>query len=78
MLNNISDIPRSCFYFKYPRTNKTVKTPGMSLRLKKVCPIYNTYPITELKMYWLLQWHLCVNRGVKVWSFSYLLLSANN
>ena len=45
------------------------------LRLKKVCPVYNTYPITELKMYWLIQWHLCVYRGVKVWSFSYLLLS---
>ena len=25
-----------------------------------------TYPITELKMYWLIQWHLCVYRGVKV------------
>ena len=36
------------FYFKYPRTNKTVKILGMSLRLKKVCPVYNTYPITEL------------------------------
>ena len=46
-----------------------------SLRLKKVCPVYNTYPFTELKMYWLIQWHLCVYRGVKVWSFSYLLLS---
>ena len=57
------------------RTNKTVKILGMSLRLKKVCPVYNTYPITELKMYWLIQWHLCVYRGVKVWSFSYLLLS---
>ena len=26
-------------------------------------------------MYWLIQWHLCVYRGVKGWSFSYLLLS---
>ena len=68
-------------YFKYPRANETVKIPGMSLRLKKVCPVtpvYNTYPITELKMYWLIQWHLCVYRGVKVWSFSYMLLSVNN
>ena len=71
-------IKELCFYFKYPRTNKTVKITGMSLRLKKVCPIYNTYPITELKMYWLIQWHLCVYRGVKVWSFSYLLLSVIN
>ena len=63
----------------YPRTNKPVKILGMSLRLKKVCPVYNTYPITELKMYWLIQWHLCAYRGVKVWSFSYLrLLSVNN
>ena len=66
------------FYFKYPRTNKTVKIPGRSLRLKKVCPVNNTYLITELKMYWLIQWHLCVYRGVKVWSFSDLLLSVNN
>ena len=65
------------FYFRNPRTNKTVKIPGMSLRLKKVCPVYNTYPITELKMYWLIQWHLFVYRGVKVWSFSYQLLSVN-
>ena len=35
----------------------------MSLRLKKVCPVYNTYPITEVKMYRLIQWHLCVYRG---------------
>ena len=27
------------FYFKCPRTNKTVKKLGMSLRLKKVCPV---------------------------------------
>ena len=51
---------------------------GMSLRLKQACPVYNTYPITELKKYWLIQWHLCVDRGVKVWSFSYLLLSVIN
>ena len=55
--------------------NKTVKILGMSLRLKKVCQVYNTYPITELKLYWLIQWHLCVYTGVKVWSISYLLLS---
>ena len=36
-------------FLKCRRTNKTVKIPGMSLRLKKVCPVYNTYPITELK-----------------------------
>ena len=56
------------FYLKYPKTNETVKNPGITLRLKKVCPVYNTYPITELKMYWLIQWHLCVYRGVKVTS----------
>ena len=78
MLNNISGISGLFFYFKNPRTNKTVKIPGMSLRLKKVCPVYNTYPITELKMYWQIQWHMCVYRGVKVWSFRYLLLSVNN
>ena len=76
---NISDISRQGvdFYFKYHRTNKTVKIPGMSLR-QKVCPVYNTYPITELKMPLLIQWHLCVYRGVKVWSFSYQLLSVYN
>ena len=66
------------FYFKYLRTIKNVKICGMSLRLKKVCPAYNTYPITELKTYWLIQWHLCVYRGVEVWSFSYQLLSVDN
>ena len=65
------------FHFKYPKTNKTVKIPGMSLRLKKVCPVCNTYPISEILMYWLIKWHLCVYRGVKVWSFSYLLVSVN-
>ena len=35
------------------RTNKTVKILDMSLRLKK------TYPITGLKMHWLIHWHLC-------------------
>ena len=76
---NISDISRQAviFYFKYPRANKTVKIPCMSLRLK-VCPVYSTYPVIELKMYWLIQWHLCVYRGVKVWSFSYQLLSVYN
>ena len=34
--------------FNYPRTNKTVKTLGMSLRHWKVCPVYKTYSITEL------------------------------
>ena len=53
---------------------KLSKYWGMPLRLKKVCPVYNTYPITELKMDWLIQWHLCVYRGVKVWP----LLSVNN
>ena len=60
---------------------KAVKIPGMSLRLKKVCPVYtfcNTYQIIELKLCWLIQWHLCVYRGVKVWSYSYLLLSVKN
>ena len=42
------------FNFNDPRTNKTVKILGMSLRLKKVCPVYKTYPITELKMHWLI------------------------
>ena len=67
-------------YFKYPRTNKIVKILGMSLRLKKVCQVYNTYPITELKMHRLIQWNMCVYKGVKVWSFrlSNLLLSVNN
>ena len=37
--------------FNYPRTNKTVKILDMCLRLKKVCPVYKTYPITELKMH---------------------------
>ena len=41
------------------RTNKTVKILDMSLRLKKVCPVYKTYPITELKMHLLIHWHLC-------------------
>ena len=36
------------FNFNYPRTNKTVKILDMSLRLK-VCPVYKTYPITEIK-----------------------------
>ena len=46
----LSDIsPSYFFFFKNPRTNKTVKIPGMSLRLKKVCPVYNTYPITQAK-----------------------------
>ena len=62
MLNNIP-FNELFFYFKYPRINKTVKIPDMSLRLKKVCPVYNTYPITEVKMYRLIQWHLCVYRG---------------
>ena len=61
--------------FNYPRTNNTVKMLVISLRLKNVCPVYKTYPITELKMHWLIQWHLCLYRGVKVWSFCYLLLS---
>ena len=39
------------FNFNYPRTNKTVKILDISLRLKKVCPVYKTYPITELKMH---------------------------
>ena len=56
------------FNFNYPRTNKTVKILDMSLRLKKVCPVFKTYPITELKMQWLIHWHLCLYRGVKVWS----------
>ena len=47
------------FNFNYPRKNKTVKILDMSLRLKKVCPVYKTYPITELKMHWLIHWHLC-------------------
>ena len=63
------------FNFNYLRTNKTVKILDMSLRLMKVCPVYKTYPITELKMYWLIHWHLCLYRGVKLWSFCYLLLS---
>ena len=46
------------FNFNYPRTNKTVKILGMSLRLKNVRPVYKTYPITEIKMHWLIQWHL--------------------
>ena len=50
---------------------------GVKMVLKKVCPVYKTYPITELKMHWLIQWHLCLYRGVIVWSFSYLLLSVN-
>ena len=66
MLNTISDISRNY--------NTTVKIPGMSLRLKKACPVYNTYPITELKMYWLIHCHLCVYRGVKVRSFYYQLI----
>ena len=47
------------FNFYYPRANKSVKILDMSLRLKKVCPVYKTYPITELIMHWLIQWHLC-------------------
>ena len=33
----------------------TPEQTKLSLRLKKVCPVYKTYPITELKMHW----HLC-------------------
>ena len=62
MFNNISYISRSYFF-----TLKTLEQiPSMSLRRKKVCPVYNTYPITELIMYWLIQWHLCVYKGVKL------------
>ena len=45
--------------FNYPRTNKTVKILGMSLEHKKVCPDFRTYPITELEMNRLIQWHMC-------------------
>ena len=38
------------FNFNYPRANKSVKILDMSLRLKKVCPVYKTHPITELKL----------------------------
>ena len=44
-------IARSSFNFNYPRTNKTVKILDMSRRLKKVCLVYKTHPITELKMH---------------------------
>ena len=44
------------FNFNYPRANKSLKILDMSL---SVCPVYKTYPITELKMHWLIQWHLC-------------------
>ena len=40
MLNNIKELEHLC---------KSVKILDMSLRLKKVCPVYWTYPITELK-----------------------------
>ena len=45
---------RKNYVINYPRTNKTFKILDMSLRLKKVCPVYKTYPITELKMHWLI------------------------
>ena len=45
----------------------------MSLRLKKVCRVcYKTYPITELRMHWLIQWHQCLYRYDRV----VILLSA--
>ena len=65
------------FLPKIPYNKQKCQKPWHVSQTEEGVSSLYAYPITELKMFWLIQWHLCVYRGVKVWSFSYLLLIIN-
>ena len=57
------------------QNNQNFQNTGHVSQTEEGVSVYKTYPITELKMHLLIHWHLCLYRGVKLWSFCYLLLS---